>query len=82
MANKSKKLIEVTQERPTSSIKTEPLENISQMSSQQIGSSNVLPPNDTSKRRTRIFDSKGSNHSISPNNQVLSPLKTQNNIKN
>lgn len=82
MANKSKKLIEVTQERPTSSIKTEPLENISQMSSQQIGSSNVLPPNDTSKRRTRIFDSKGSNNSISPNNQVLSPLKTQNNIKN
>jgi hypothetical protein len=48
--------------------------------SSQAGSSNLLPPNDTSKRRTKIFDT---NRSVSPNNtnkQVLSPLKT-NNIK-
>jgi hypothetical protein len=46
-----------------------------------ISSQHTLPAHDTSKRRTRIFDS---NRSVSPNNpsnQVLSPLKTQNNIK-
>ena len=31
----------------------------------------------TSKRRNRIFDSKRSNNSVSPNNQILSPLKAQ-----
>ena len=32
-----------------------------------------LPPQDTSKRRHRIFDGKNSNRSVSPNNQILSP---------
>lgn len=74
---KSKKMIEVTQDRPTSSIRTDAYENMSNYSSsQQFGSSNTL--HDTSKRRTRIFDS---NRSVSPNNKVLSPLKSQENIK-
>jgi len=54
---------------------------MSNLSSQNIGSSNALPAHDTSKRRTKIFEGKGSNRSISPNNQVLSPLKSQNNVK-
>lgn len=76
MASKSKKMIDVTQPKPTSSIRTDHVDdhNSSQLSSQQFASSNAMSINDTSKRRTKIFD-KNSNRSISPNNQVLSPYK-------
>jgi hypothetical protein len=57
------------------------MSNLSSQHGAAISSSNNLPAHDTSKRRTRIFES---NRSVSPNNpnsQVLSPLKTQNNVK-
>lgn len=59
---------------------------MSVQSSQQYASTNGLPANDTStsKRRTKIFEGRGSNKSISPNNtnnKVLSPIKAQNDIK-
>lgn len=63
------------------------LENISGVNNTNNGHSiNGLSPHDTSmsKRRTKIFDSKRSNKSVSPNNaatnnnQVLSPFKTAN----
>lgn len=78
-------MIEVTQDKPTSSVRTETAENMSILSSQQnFASSSGLPANDTSKRRTKIFEGRGSNKSVSPNNannQILSPIKSQNNIK-
>lgn len=63
-------MIEVTQEKPIGNSNCNILENISGVSNNQHISG--LPPNDTSKRRTKIFD-KSPNRSVSPNNQVLSP---------
>lgn len=75
-ANRSKKMLEVTQEKPILNVKCDFLDNTSGLNSQSI---NGLPANDTSmSKRRKIFDSKRSNRSISPNqpnNQVLSPLK-------
>lgn len=79
--NKGKKMISVTQEKPNISIRCDMLENISGVNNAH--SINGLSPHDTSmsKRRTRIFDSKRSNKSVSPNpathqnEQILSPFK-------
>lgn len=67
---KNKKMLEVTQEKSNPPLQCNVLENISGVSNTPpIG---TIPPLDTSKRRTRIFDSKRSNKSVSPN-QILSP---------
>lgn len=59
---------------------------MSYMSSQQGGSTHQNM-NDTSRRRTKIFEGRNSGKSVSPNNAVnnnkgISPLKNQQNIKN
>lgn len=68
-------MIEVTQEKSPSKIQPSPSQNLSANLSGPNPSnpSMAIPsPNDTSKRRHKIFDSKNSNRSVSPN-QVLSP---------
>ena len=68
IANKNKKMIEITQEKPNTSIRCDMLDNFSGANNANSRSISGMNPNDTSisKRRTKIFDSKRSNRSVSP----------------